>query len=240
MTMVYLYVAYNEKGEIVKGKLPAASEEAANDLLSYAGYRAISLRPHVPFLNIESLAGRLFRVRPGDVILLYRQLAMLLESGIDIVASLELLQEQTTNRALKRILGDVISDLRSGHQLSKALSKHPQAFSPIYCRLLSVGEQSGDLETVLKQVADYMEKEVTTGKETRGALMYPTITAVVTVGVIAVLVTFVLPGFGSLYDSLGIELPSSAQLMINISQKFQAYWMYFMPVSYTHLTLPTN
>ncbi|HEY51294.1 MAG TPA: type II secretion system F family protein [Dehalococcoidia bacterium] len=226
--MVFQYVAYNEKGEIVRGKVPAANEEAANDLLGYAGYQAISLKPYIPFLNVDKLRASLFRVKPGDIILMYRQLAMLLESGIDIVASLELLQEQSSNRALKKVLGDVISDLRAGHQLSNALSKHPQVFSPIYCKLLGVGEQSGDLETVLRQVADYMEKEVTTAKETKSALMYPAITFMVTIGVIGVLVIFVLPSFGGLYSSLGVEMPMAARLLIDVSTKLNDYWSYLL------------
>ena len=226
--MVFQYVAYNEKGEVVKGKLPATNEEAANDLLGYAGYQAISLKPYIPFLNVEKLTAGLFQVKPGDIILIYRQLAMLLESGIDIVASLSLLQEQATNRALKRVLGDVIEDLRTGLQLSKALGKHPHVFSPIYCQLIGVGEQSGDLESVLKQVADYMEKEITTAKETKSALMYPVITSVVTVAVIAVLVTFVLPQFGTMYDSLGIEMPASARMLIDFSKKLNEFWVYLM------------
>jgi len=226
--MVFQYVAYNEKGEIVKGKLPATNEEAANDLLGYAGYRAISLKPYIPFLNLEKLTAGLSKVKSGDIILIYRQMAMLLESGIDIVASLELLQEQATNHSLKRVLDDVIADLRTGHQLSRALSKHPNVFSPIYCQLIGVGEQSGDLETVLKQVADYMEKEITTTKETKSALMYPVITSVVTVIVIVVLVTFVLPQFGTMYDSLGVEMPASARLLIDFSGKLKEYWVYLM------------
>jgi len=102
--MVFQYIAYNEKGEIVRGKLPAANEEVATDLLNYAGYQAISLKPHIPFLNVDKLTAGMFQVKPGDIILMYRQMAMLLESGIDIVASLELLQEQATNRAVKRVL----------------------------------------------------------------------------------------------------------------------------------------
>jgi type IV pilus assembly protein PilC len=226
--MVFQYVAYNEKGELVKGKLPATNEEAANDLLGYAGYQAISLKPYIPFLNFEKLTAGLSKVKPSDIILIYRQLAMLLESGIDIVASLELLQEQATNRSLKRVLDDVIADLRTGNQLSRALSKHPNVFSPIYCQLIGVGEQSGDLETVLKQVADYMEKEVTTTKETKNALMYPVITSVVTVVVIIVLVTFVLPQFGTMYSSLGAEMPAPAKLLIDFSVKLKEYWAYLM------------
>ena len=226
--MVFQYIAYNEKGEVVKGRLPAVNEEAATDLLGYAGYQAINLKPYVPFLNTEKLSAIFSRVKPNEITLLYRQLAMLLESGIDIVASLELLQEQVNNRALKRVLGEVISDLRGGYQLSKALDKHPKVFASIYCRLLSVGEQSGDLEAVLNQVADYMEKEETTTKETKNALMYPVITSVVTVVVIVLLVTFVLPSFGSLYSSLGVDLPASTQMLINLTKAVQNNWTYLM------------
>lgn len=226
--MVYQYVAYNENGEVVRGKLPASNEEAATDLLGYAGYKAISLKAQVPFLNLDKLLVNLFRVKPSEIILFYRQLAILLESGTDIVASLELLQDQTANHTLKRVLGEVISDLRRGNQLSIALGKHPQVFSSIYCRLLSVGEQSGDLETVLKQVADYMEKEIANAKETKSALMYPAITSVVTIVVIGLLVTFVLPSFGNLYSTLGVDLPPLARALISLAGTIQSYWTYLL------------
>jgi type IV pilus assembly protein PilC len=226
--MVYQYVAYNENGQIVRGKLSAATEEAATELLGYAGYRAVNLKPFVPFLNLEKLTMGLFRVKPEDIILFYRQLSMLLGSGSDIVASLELLQLQASNRGLKKVLGEVIVDLRGGSQLSAALGKHPGAFSSLYCRLLSVGEQSGDLETVLTHVADYMEKEVATSKEAKSALTYPVITAVVTVVVIAVLVTVVLPSFGELYGSLGVEMPLSARILIDFANQVQANWTYII------------
>ena len=226
--MVYQYVAYNENGEVVRGKLPASNEEAATDLLGYAGYKAISLKAQVPFLNLDKLLVNLFRVKPSEIILFYRQLAILLESGTDIVASLELLQDQTANHTLKRVLGEVVSDLRRGNQLSIALGKHPQVFSSIYCRLLSVGEQSGDLETVLKQVADYMEKEIANAKETKSALMYPAITSVVTIVVIGLLVTFVLPSFGNLYSTLGVDLPPLARALISLAGTIQSYWTYLL------------
>ena len=226
--MVYQYLAYNETGEVVKGKLSATNEEAATDLLSYAGYQALILKPYVPFLNLDKLSASMFRVKPAEIILLYRQLALLLESGIDITTSLELLQGQAANRALKKVLGEVISDLRSGNQFSAALDKHPEVFPPMYCRLLSVGEQSGDLETILRQIADYMEKDTATAKQTKSALMMPAITSIVTIVVIGILMIFVLPGFGSLYSSLGIDLPPMAQMLITIANKAQSYGIYIL------------
>jgi len=226
--MVYQYVAYNESGELVRGKLPAASEETATELLGYAGYQAVSLKPYVPFLSLDKLSASLFQVKPAEIILMYRQLAMLLESGIDIAASLELLQQQVDNRGLKRVLGEVISDIRGGSQLSTALVKHPKVFPPMYSRLLGIGEQSGDLETVLRQVADYMEREATTSKETKNALRYPVITFIVAIVVIGILVTFVLPSFGKLYTSLGVDLPAMVKILLTIANMAQSHGIYFL------------
>lgn len=196
--------------------------------MSYAGYQAINLKRFVPFLSLDRLLESLFRVKPAEVILFYRNLALLLESGVDIVTSLELLQGQASNRFLKRILGEVISDLRGGNQLSTALGKHPEVFSPIYCQLLGVGEQSGGLETVLRQIADYMEKEVAATKDIKNALMYPIITSIVTIVVIGILVVFVLPRFGSLYASLGVDLPPLVNILITIAGKAQSYGIYLL------------
>jgi len=218
--MVYQYVACNESGEIVKGKLSASSEEAITDMLSYAGYRLINLRPYVPFLSLDRLSSRFFRVKPTEIILFYRQLALLLESGVNIVTALALLRDQVSNRALKRVLDDVISDLRSGNQLSAAMSKHPEVFSTLSCRSLSIGEQTGGLEVMLKQVADYMEKEIIASKGIKSALMYPIIAFVVTIIVVAVLVLFVLPAFSDLYGSLGAELPALTRIMLDVSTMF--------------------
>ncbi len=226
--MFYQYVACNENGEVVKGKLSATSEEAVTDLLGYAGYRVIKLKPSVPFLSSGRLLAGLFRVEPTEIIFFYRQLALLLESGINIVTSLELLQSETSNRVLKRALGEAISDLRSGNQLSTALGKHPEVFSSICCRSLSIGEQTGGLETILRQVADYVEREVVTRKSIKSALMYPIIASIVTIGVVGVLVGFVLPAFSNLYGELGADLPALTKIVINASDKLRSNGIYIM------------
>ena len=91
------------------------------------------------------------------------------------------------------------------------------------CRTLSIGEQTGGIETMLKQVADYLEKELTTRKGIKGALMYPIIASIVTVIVVGVLMFFVLPAFADLYGSLGAELPALTRIMIDISLILRSY-----------------
>jgi type IV pilus assembly protein PilC len=215
--MLYQYIACTEQGEIVKGRLTATSEDAVNDMMSYAGYRLINLKPFIPFMSMERLKGRLFPVKPMEIVLFYRQLALLLESGINIVTSIELLQEQVTNHSLKKAMQEILADLRGGDQLSVAMSRHPDIFNALSCRTLSIGEQTGGLEAMLRQIADYMEKELVASKSIRSALMYPIFALVVTVVVVGILVGFVLPAFSNLYGSLGAELPTMTRVMMDFS-----------------------
>lgn len=226
--MVYQYIACSPQGEVIKGRLNAANEEAVNDMMSYAGYRLINLKPYVPFFSVERLKQSLFKIKPMEIVLFFRQLALLLESGVNIVTSLELLQEQMTNPNMKKAMVDILKDLRNGNQLSTAMAKHPEIFTPLACRTLSIGEQTGGLETMLRQVADYMEKEVTASKGIKSALTYPVIAAVVTIIVVGVLVGYVLPAFSDLYDRLGIELPMMTQMMMNFSESVKANALYIL------------
>lgn len=226
--MIYQYVACSEAGDIVRGKLTASSEDAISDALGVAGYRLINLKPHVPFLSLEKLAVQLSPVKDSDIILLYRQLALLLESGVNIITALELLGEQMSNRTLKRVVADVVASLQSGDPLSTAMGRHPHVFNVLSCRTLSIGEQTGSLETMLCQVADYMEKEAATRKGIKSALMYPVIAAAVTLGVVGVLVFFVLPAFDNLYRSIGAELPGITRLMLDASVVLRAHALYIL------------
>lgn len=223
--MFYQYIACSESGEIVKGKLTATSEEVIAQMLGVAGYRLINLRPFVPFLSLEKLTAQLFPVKPTEVIMLFRQLALLLESGVNIVTSLELMQEQITNRTLKRVVVEVVTDIRAGNQLSVSMSRHPEVFPILACRTLSIGEQTGGIETMLRQVADYMEKEIVAKKGIKGALMYPAIALVVTALVVGLMMFFVIPAFAGFYKELGAELPSITQIMLNLSDVLRDHYL---------------
>jgi len=226
--MEYAYVAYTEDRRLVKGKLSATGEEAAANLLSYGGYQVVSLKQIVPFFNTEKLAAAFSRIKPREIIMFSRQFALLLEAGTDIVTSLELLQSQVTNRTLKKIIGDVASDIRGGTSLSVALSRYPRAFSSIYHRAIAAGEQGGNLEIVLRQMADYMERAVNTEKKVKSALTYPIIVAIVAILVIGLLVTFVLPTFVSLFGAFGADLPLATRMLIALTDWLGQYGVYLV------------
>jgi len=228
--MDYAYVAYTEDRRLVKGKLSATNEEAATNLLSYGGYQVVNLKKIVPFFNTAKLVAAFARVKPREIIMFSRQLALLLEAGTDIVTSLDLLQSQITNRTLKKILGEIAADIRGGSSLSAALSKHPRAFSPVYHRAMAAGEQGGNLEIVLRQMADYIERGVNTEKKIKGALTYPIIVALVAMVVILLLVTFVLPTFVSLFTAFGADLPLATRILIGLTGWLGSYGLYLFIV----------
>jgi type IV pilus assembly protein PilC len=245
--MDFQYIAYTDDKRLVKGKLSATNEAAASSLLSYGGYQVVSLKTSTPFFNMGNLVGRFSRVKPREIIMFSRQLALLLESGTDIVTSLELLQSQATNRILRSVVGEIASDIRGGSSLSAALGKHPRAFPEIYHRTIAAGEQGGNLEIVLRQMADYMERGVTTQKKIKNALTYPFMLAIIAVVVVAILVTFVMPTFVGLYSQLGVELPLPTRILLGLSGWLLQYGLYLLlgvvgviVITYIYIRTPTG
>jgi len=197
------------------------------DILTNIGYQVVSLKPVTRFLpDFDKLLQT--KVKPTEIITFSRQLALLLESGVGIVQSLELLQGQASNRQLKKVLLEVVSDLRSGNSLSTALAKHPQVFSTIYQKMVGVGEQTGALEGVLRSLADYAERESVTINQLKRALTYPLIVLSLAIVVIAILVTVVLPPIINMFTSLGGELPITTRALLAFVDFTSNYGLYLL------------
>ncbi|MCK4263085.1 MAG: type II secretion system F family protein, partial [Dehalococcoidia bacterium] len=224
--MNYEYVARSEDNRIVKGKLSATGEESATDMLAYSGYSVLSLKEITPFFQAGKFSLLSSNIKLTEVIMFSRQLALLLESGTDVVTSLELLEAQMTNRSFKKIVREVVSDVRAGRPLSEAMAQHPRAFSPLYHRLVSVGERTGTLEVVLRRAADYIERSYVTQKSVKNAMVYPIILLVVTFGVVALMVGFVLPAFSGLYSAFDIELPAMTRGLLAFTDWSQKYGLW--------------
>jgi len=226
--MDYQYVARTTDNRMVRGKVSAQSQEAATDILAYGGFNVLSLKEVVPLIKSTSKLNMSLtpEVNTMEVIMFTRQMALLLESGTDAVTSLELLEAQTENKALARILHQVVSDVRAGQPLSEALSRHKRVFSPLYYRLVSVGEKTGTLEVVLRRAADYIERAYVTRKSVKNALTYPVVVILVAIAVIAIMVTYVLPAFVGLYASFEAELPLPTRALLAFTRWSQAYGLY--------------
>ncbi|MCD6599098.1 MAG: type II secretion system F family protein [Dehalococcoidia bacterium] len=226
--MNYSYVASGENNRIIKGKISAPNEGAAADALDSSGYRILSLKEITPFFSAGKLSSRFSAINPTELIMFSRQLALLIESGTDAVTSLELLQAQITNRPLKKVLASVISDVRAGSSLSEAMGKYPHAFSQIYHRLIAVGERTGNLETVLRRAADYLQRTAATQKSVKNALLYPFIVLIVAIAVIGVLVAFVLPTFANMYSAFDVQLPAATRALLTLTEWTQQYGLWLL------------
>jgi type IV pilus assembly protein PilC len=227
----YAYTAYTRDRKIVKGKLNATNVEMATRVLNYGGYQIINLKPSSSFLDMGKIPiSTGSKVGAKDILLFSRQLALLLESGTDLVNSLELLQRQITSKGLKKILTQVVHEIRGGSSFSAALSKHPRVFDSMYVQAMAAGEQAGNLDVVLRQMADHLNREVITGKKVKNALTYPIVVFVLAVVVVAILAIFVMPTFTQLFSSFGAKLPTTTRILIGFADWASHYAIWVLVV----------
>jgi len=222
--MDFEYLAYTKERQLLKGKISAVSEEGAINALNYSDLRVVSLKIVTPFFNFGRLTAAFTTIKPKEVVMFSKQLALLLESGTDVVAALELLQGQISNRALQTMVKEVIIAVRGGAKLSQAMARYPKAFSRLYCRTVAIGEETGNLEQVLRQMADYIEKEALAAKKVKSAMIYPIIVVLLVIMVIAIMVFFVMPNFMGLYGALGAQLPLATRALLAVTGFLLSYW----------------
>jgi type IV pilus assembly protein PilC len=226
--MDYQYVGYTGDKKLVKGKVAAPDEEKAVGQLNSMGYQVISIKSLGSMGKLGKSLDFSFtaQVKPKEVIMFSRQLAILLESGIDIVTAMDLFKTQASNKIFKDMIGEIIADLRGGTSFSDALAKYPKVFPTIYCRTIAAGEQSGNLDMVLKRMADYMEKSDLALKKVKSAMTYPIVVLVVAIVVVAALVFFVMPTFTNLYSSMGAKLPVITTVLLDGAKWAAKYGVY--------------
>lgn len=226
--MSYKYVAYTRAGERVQGTINVTSEAMAEKALWRSEYIIVSLKPLRARPGLAEMMPSFFGVKSRDLIIFSRQLATLIESGITILSGLQMLQEQLSNKALKKALQTVIEDVQEGDPLSEALSKHPLVFPHIYGRMIEVGERMGNMEAVLRQLAIYMEKREALTRKLKGAMAYPAFILVLAIGVAFLMITFTLPGIMGLFTEFEVELPITTRMLIAITDFAAAYRSYML------------
>ncbi|MBM4464600.1 MAG: type II secretion system F family protein [Chloroflexi bacterium] len=221
--MPYKYVAYTRAGERVQGVLNVPSEGAAEEALWRSDYIIVSLKPTRPGADFAALMPTFFGVKTRDLIVFSRQLATLLESGITILAGIQMLAEECSSKPLKRALQEVSEDVQEGETLSNALRRHPQTFPPIYSRMIEIGERMGNMEAVLRQLATYMEKREALTRRLRGAMAYPAFVLSLAIGVVFLMINFTLPGIMGLFGEFEMELPITTRILIAVTDFSTTY-----------------
>lgn len=230
MDMQYKYVAYNQARQTVSGKVDAPNEKVAQEMLSFSGLKTVSLKESKPLVDMSKIRGTTYRIKSKEIIMFSKQLALMIESGFDIAASLDLLESQIGDRNLKRVVGEITQDIRNGLKPSQAFAKHPEAFSSLYCRTIAVAEETGNLEKALRQMADHIEKNEASAKKVKSAMMYPAMTMILGVIVILVMVFFIVPTFKKMYEAMDAEIPMTAQILLGSADFLKAWGLLIIGV----------
>ena len=223
--MAYRYVAIAPSGEQVHGAIDVASESQAERALWDANYRVVSLRPERHLPQLETLAPSLFAVKKRALITFTRQLATLLESGVPVMRCLELLEEQAASKPFQRAIRGISKTIRGGASFADAVREHPAVFPPLYARMVELGERTGKIEEMLRQIATYLEREDQIAKRVRSAMAYPAFVMVLAVAVIGVLMTTALPALVQMFKEFDGELPITTRILIGMTDLMTGYRM---------------
>ena len=217
---VYNYTARTTTGELQSGSIDLPSE---NDVIAH-------LRKNRMIVVKVSQAPKQLKMSFGsgistrDIVIFTRQFATMINSGLPLVQALDILAEQTENKALKDVTHAVVYDVESGQTLADALRKHPKAFSDLYVNMVAAGEAGGILDTILLRLATFMEKNDALVRRVKGAMIYPAVIFSVMAIAVVILLLFVIPVFATMFASMGGVLPLPTRIVMGMSSFLQHYW----------------
>jgi len=224
--MRFNYQARTKEGEIQTGTVEAGSHEAAVETLQRHDLAVVFLEQisEIPFYA-RSLKF-LQKVKTKELVMFYRQLAILFEASIPPLEALGALANQVKSPYFKDILFEVETDVRGGETLSKALSKHKKIFSSFYINVIRSGEATGKLDEVLKYLADHAEQEFILNSKIRGAFIYPAFILSAFLIVAVLMLIYVVPNLTAVLLETGQKLPLATRVLVGVSNLVQSWvWL---------------
>ena len=222
----FQYRARGQRGDAIEGVIEAGSTDLAATRLIEGGLTPIDIQPLEERVGMRTDLGDLFppEVRLVDLIQFSRQMHSLLKAGVPILSALHGLTRNTRNRTLAKTLGGVIESLEAGRDLSSALSLYPKVFSVFYISLVRVGETSGQLEQVFRQLASYLEREKKTRDQIKSAMRYPLFVIAAILMAVVVINVFVVPAFAAIFEKFGANLPLPTRILVAMSDVTVNHW----------------
>jgi len=218
MMPVYVYQARNTRGELISGEVTFETEEEIRSYLSARKLIPVEIKTKSALdTDLSKLPIFKSKVKTRDIALFCRQFAIMLESGITIGATLDIVRRQIENPTLKEIVQKVYEDVQKGRSLSEAMGDHPE-FPPLLVSMIESGEVSGSLDEVMVQMAGHYEKNLDVQRKVKSALTYPAITVTLILILMVVLIAFVIPNFLSMYASENLELPWVTRALMSITE----------------------
>lgn len=217
----YSFKAIDQYGKSVSGVLAAPTVGAAHLMVVARGLQPVSVEEKTSVLQYEVTKKKVPR---EEVMHFSRQLGVFVKAGIPILDSLEIIEGETTNKLFKKVLADMVESLAAGDTFALAAEAHPEAFPPYYVGMLSSAELSGNLDTVLSQLSDYMERDADARSKVTAAMIYPSIVLGMSLVTVVVLGVFVMPRFKTFFQSLHASLPLPTRMLISATNFVEANW----------------
>lgn len=219
---VFAYKAKTRDGKLMKGKIESPNKNEALNELRHMDLIVFEVDALNAVLNKDIN----FRtsLKSKDFIVFLRQFSSLMNAGILLVDALDLLAAQSTSLTLKEALEELSEEIREGVALSEAMAKKPKLFPDLLIHMIHSAEVSGRLEEVLRQMADYYEKQHRIKQKISTAMTYPLVVGGLAFFITAFLLVFIVPIFGDMFASMGSELPAITQIVLTLSGLLQRYW----------------
>jgi type IV pilus assembly protein PilC len=224
----FAYSAINAQGLELSGEISAPDLSGAREQLRLRGLLAQSLR-EVAESASDGVNLGFKTVKAKSLQVFSRQFATMIEAGLNVVASLVILEEQTSDVALAMVVRQLRADVEGGLLLSEAMAKHPKAFSRLYVAMVEAGEAAGILDIVLDRVAFQIEKQEAIRRRVKGAMVYPTMVFIFATLVLMGMLMFLVPIFVNIFKQLGGQLPTLTRYVVAASDMMRGYWFIIIP-----------
>jgi type IV pilus assembly protein PilC len=219
----FAYKAVDGAGLPQEGIISGVSESAVMLELKNKGLQVMRLDEKKSGMKVE-LRIMPKRVKAAELTIMTRQLATMVSSGMTLLRSFYVLEDQVENPKLKDTLSGVREDIESGLTFSDALEKHPKVFGPLYIAMVRAGEAGGVLEESLNRTADQLEKDDSLRRQVKGAMTYPAVVLTFAMGVLIALIAFIVPVFVDVFKDFGGELPLITKFTVNLSHLVTGSW----------------
>jgi type IV pilus assembly protein PilC len=226
----FAYTAISIEGLETVGEIHAPDLEAAREQLRIRGLLAQTLR-ELPASGEDGFRTTFKKIKPRSMQVFSRQFATMIEAGLNIVASLVILEQQTDDPYLAEIISELRADVEGGLLLSQAMARHPKVFTELYVSMVQAGEASGMLDNVLDRVADQIEKETKLRRRVKGAMVYPTVVFTFATLVLVAMLMFIVPIFARIFTSLHGQLPMLTRLVVGASDLLRQRWYIIFPLA---------
>jgi len=225
----FAYSAISIDGVEAVGEIHAPDIESAREQLRVRGLLAHDLT-EIAASGEQGLRTTFKKIKPRSMQVFSRQFATMIEAGLNIVAALVILEEQTDDAYLAEIIAELRADVEGGLLLSQAMARHPKVFNELYVSMVQAGEASGMLDNVLDRAADQIEKETKLKRRVKGAMVYPTVVFTFACLVLAAMLLFIVPIFARIFTELNGQLPFLTRMVLAASNALRDKWYIIFPL----------